>query len=197
MAMKTHPHKVQIPRKAVFLDRDGTLIEDADYLRRTEDIRWVPGVPAALRALQDLGYALVVVSNQSGIARGYFGWSELRAIETTLCDELALAGVHVDGWYYCPHLPEVDGPCACRKPGNGLMEQAIAELGLSRAESFMVGDSLRDVEAGAKSGLRGILVETGKAIPPDKVPQGVEVYPDLPSWVSKFTGKLTTCKLAP
>lgn len=180
--------KVQIPRVAVFLDRDGTLIDDADYLRRVEDIRWVPGVPRALKTLQDMGFALVVVSNQSGIARGYFGWPELRAVESAMRQELELAGVRVEGWYYCPHLPEVDGPCTCRKPGNGMIEQAIGDLGLERVGSYMVGDTLRDVEAGAKSGLQGVLVATGKPIPAGQVPTGTQVYADLPSFVNALAG---------
>ena len=178
-----HLDKVKIARPAVFLDRDGTLIEDADYLRRVEDIRWVPGVPDALLALQRKGYALVVISNQSGIARGYFGWDELRSIEQAMESVLQASGVKVDGWYYCPHLPEVDGPCACRKPGNGMLEQAIEELGLDREGSWMVGDSLRDAEAGLKSHLKSALVATGKPIAREKIPDGVEVYEDLPACV--------------
>ena len=168
--------------KTVFLDRDGTLIEDAHYLRQVQEIRWIPGVPEALRALQNHGYHLVVVSNQSGIARGYFDWADLQAVQNAMDEHLKSYGVHIAGWYYCPHLPEVDGPCLCRKPSNGLLEQAIADLGLAREGSWMVGDSLRDVEAGLKSGIPGVLVQTGKKVDPKTIPPSVRVYPDFPTF---------------
>ena len=181
--MDIHSHKVQNPLKTVFLDRDGTLIEDAHYLRQVQDVRGSPGVPEALLALQNHGYQLVVVSNQSCLARGYFNWTDLKAVQEAMEQYLETFGVHIAGWYYCPHLPEVDGPCLCRKPSNGLLEQAIAELGLAREGSWMVGDSLRDVEAGHKSGVSGVLVQTGKTIDPKTIPPSVRVYPDFPSFV--------------
>jgi len=182
--MNTHSHKVQIQRRAVFLDRDGTLIEEVGYLRRVEDIRWLSGVPDALRMLQDHGFALVVVSNQSGIARGLLTWSDLHAIEDAMRFDLERVGVSLAGWYYCPHLPEVDGPCACRKPANGLLERALDELDLVRAGSWMVGDSLRDAEAGARSGLRCALVDSGHPIPQELVPKNVPIYAGLMDFVN-------------
>ena len=184
LMLKTiHSHKVTKPRNAVFLDRDGTLINDADYLRRIQDIRWIPGVVESLQRLQDNGYALVVISNQSGIARGYFDVATLQQIESTMDNYLRSFGVTIDAWYYCPHHPDQDGPCECRKPGNALIEAAIADLGIRREGSWMVGDSMRDVQAGLRSGLRSALVRTGKPVDMAKVPAGVNVYRDFAEFV--------------
>lgn len=184
MLKTIHSHKVTKPRSAVFLDRDGTLIDDADYLRRLEDIRWIPGVVDSLKLLQERGYALVVISNQSGIARGYFNTDTLQQIEKAMDAYLLQFGVKIDAWYYCPHHPDQDGPCECRKPGNALIEAALADLGICREGSWMVGDSLRDVQAGLSSSLHAAFVCTGKPVDMAKVPAGVNVYRDFAEFVN-------------
>ncbi len=179
-------------RRAVFLDRDGTLNEDKGYVHRKEDWRWLPGVPETLKRLHAMGYLLVVVSNQSGIARGMYSLDELRALEAWVSADLAARGACIDAWYYCPHLPEITGPCTCRKPKSGLLLQAARDLHIDLARSWMVGDKVRDVQAGLAAGTSCILLrptanlegtvdkETSKKTD-ETVPDGVIVVPHLPA----------------
>lgn len=148
-------------RPAVFLDRDGTLIEDPGYLGEPDGVVLIPGVPEALRRLREAGFALVVVSNQAGVARGLFSEEDVRAVNDRLQALLASEGAAVDAWYWCPHHQEFGGPCACRKPGTELLERAARDLGLNLGASWMVGDHPTDVQAGQRAGGRGILVLTG------------------------------------
>ena len=151
---------------AVFLDRDGTIIEEAGYLNRLDLIALFPGSAAALRSLQQGGYALVVVTNQGGVARGYFDERFVHDAHRTLDAMLRAEGVVVDAYYYCPHDPAgtVEGychVCECRKPAAGLVHKAAQDLGLDVARSFVVGDKWKDVELARNVGARGILVRTG------------------------------------
>ena len=149
-------------RPAVFLDRDGTILVEKEYLADPAQVELVDGAADGLRRLRDAGYALVVVTNQSGIARGLYGEREYRAVDDRMRELLADEGVAIDAAYHCPHHPEFSGPCDCRKPAAGMFEQAIRELGLDPARSWLVGDRLRDLEPGPKIGARGvILVRTG------------------------------------
>jgi histidinol-phosphate phosphatase family protein len=141
-------------RPALFLDRDGTLIEDVGYPRDPRDVRLLPGAAAALARLAAAGFALVIVSNQSGVGRGLFGRAEAEAVHAEVLRRFAAEGVSFDGAYYCYHAPE-DG-CGCRKPAPGLLLRAAADLGLDTGRSFMVGDKAIDVAAGAAAGCRGI-----------------------------------------
>lgn len=150
-------------RRAVFLDRDGTLNQDSGYVHRQEDWRWLPGVPAALARLKAAGFFLAVVSNQSGIARGLFGEAQLLALEGWVNARLALQGAAIDAWYHCPHLPEISGPCSCRKPAPGMLLRAAREWNLDLAGSWMVGDRLRDVRAGLAAGCRSIWLRAGRS----------------------------------
>lgn len=142
-------------RPAVFLDRDGTLIEDVGYPRDPEAVRLLAGAPEALAALRRAGFALVVVSNQSGIGRGLVSREEADAVHARFVAELRACGVELDDVRYCPHAPE-DG-CACRKPAAGLLLDSAHELGLDLGRSFMVGDKPADVEAGRTAGCRTVL----------------------------------------
>jgi len=160
-------------RPAIFLDRDGTLIVERDYLSDPEGVQLAPDAIGALRMLRRAGYALVVVTNQSGIARGLYGEADYHAVSTRLNEVLAQAGVPLDGVYYCPHLPDVTGPCSCRKPATGMYLQASAELGLDPSRSWFVGDKVTDVLPAVELEGRGILVLTGygkdavASIPPE------------------------------
>lgn len=136
-------------RRALFLDRDGTLIVDVGYPRDPDAVALVEGAADALRALQR-DWALVVVSNQSGIGRGMITEQQAAAVHERFVARFAAAGVQFAGFYYCPHAP--DAGCACRKPAPGLLRDATAELGLDLARSVMVGDKASDVEAGRASG---------------------------------------------
>ncbi|HZV06666.1 MAG TPA: HAD-IIIA family hydrolase [Gemmataceae bacterium] len=152
--------------KAVFLDKDGTLIEDIPYNVDPQKIRLVPQAGEALRALHENGYVLIVVSNQSGVARGLFPERALREVERSLRRQLAAFGVPLAGFYYCPHHPqgaveEYAVACRCRKPAPGMLHCAAADLGINLAESWMVGDILDDIEAGRRAGCRTVLIDNG------------------------------------
>lgn len=149
-----------ILRAAVFLDRDGTIIVDKHYLSDPAGVELEQGALAGLKALADMGYALVVVSNQSGIGRGRFTVSDAEAVNARIADMLAAEGVPVVGWYFCPHVGVDD--CACRKPRPGMVDRAVRELGLDPARSFVVGDKPSDVQLADVVGACGILVETGE-----------------------------------
>src|SRR5262245_61896553 len=169
-------------KPAIFLDRDGTLIEERGYLDRLELIEPFPWTSGALRRLRDAGYALVLVTNQAGVARGYFDEAFVQQAHRHLATLLAADGVVLDGYYYCPHHPEgtVTGykrTCRCRKPGPGMVEQAAADLGLDVGRSFVIGDKWLDVELAANAGAQGILVRTGYgAGTEDAPPAGVRVH---------------------
>jgi len=152
--------------KAVFLDKDGTLIEDVPYNVKPGLIRLLPGVGEALYALQEAGYELFIVSNQPGIARGYFTMDELGAAVHHLYDLLAGYNAYPSAFYYCPHSTEGNVPpfvraCRCRKPLPGLIQRAADDFGISLRDSWMIGDILHDVEAGKRAGCRTILIDNG------------------------------------
>lgn len=153
---------------AVFVDRDGTLIRELEQPpRRASDVEFVPGAPEALCTLGRAGFRIVMITNQSAFARGWLRFEEYVAVQRTIDAELARVGTRLDAVYFCPHHPSAGAApyrraCTCRKPGSGLLELAARELGLDLARSWMVGDALRDLDAGAGVGVRGILVATGK-----------------------------------
>jgi histidinol-phosphate phosphatase family protein len=143
-------------RPAVFLDRDGTLIHDRRYISRPEDVELIAGAAGALRALRDAGFAIVVVTNQSGIGRGYFELADYERVQRRMTELLGAEGATVDAAYLCPHAP--GDACECRKPGTLLFRRAAAELGLDPARSWAIGDRWRDLEPAIELGGRGVLV---------------------------------------
>lgn len=150
----------------MFLDRDGTLVEEVHYLRSIDQLRVYDWTPAALRRLRDAGYALVVVTNQAAVARGIIDEAFVQHTHEVLADRLAEGGIRFEAIYYCPHHPEgvVDAyrrVCECRKPNPGMLLRAASELHLDLAASFVVGDRWLDVELATRAGARGILVRTG------------------------------------
>ena len=153
--------------KACFLDRDGVIIEEENYLFDPDKVRLCKGVPEAIRKMREAGYKIVVVSNQSGIARGYFTESDLQAVEKRIDECLQEQDVFVDRWYYCFHHPKgctapYAIPCKCRKPEPGMLLQAAADMDLDLRQSVMIGDKTSDVEAGLRAGCRAAaLVRTG------------------------------------
>lgn len=152
--------------KAVFFDKDGTLVEDIAYNVDPELIRLAEGALDALRQLQNAGYKLIVVSNQSGVARGFFPEQALVPVERRLRAILSTAGVKLSGFYYCPHHPagvreEYAIECDCRKPKPGMLLRAAREHDIDLAASWMIGDILNDVQAGKSAGCKTILVNNG------------------------------------
>ena len=147
-------------RPAAFLDRDGTLIEDRRYLADPDGVALLPGAAAAVRALNEAGVPVVIVTNQSGIARGYFDEAAYERVAARVVERFAAAGARIDAAYHCPHHPSVGGPCDCRKPGRLLFERAAAEHALDPARSLFVGDRWRDVEPALAFGGMGVLVAT-------------------------------------
>jgi D-glycero-D-manno-heptose 1,7-bisphosphate phosphatase len=140
----------------VFLDRDGTLVRDSGYVHRVEDYELLPGVVPALRRLAAAGFGLAIVTNQSGIGRGRFGLAEYHAFERHLEADLARQGIHIAASFFCPHRP--DEGCACRKPAPGLLLRARDVLGAELGASFVIGNDLRDAEAGRAAGCRGAVL---------------------------------------
>jgi D-glycero-D-manno-heptose 1,7-bisphosphate phosphatase len=171
--------------RAVFLDRDGTINEEKEYLWRVEAFRFIPGAVDAIKLLKKSGYLVVVVTNQSGIGRGYYGEADLMLLHEHMERELQRHGTTVDACYFCPHHPQhgvghyaVD--CSCRKPLPGMLLQAAVELEIDLAASWMIGDKKADIDAGQAAGCRTILVRTGYGTAEAAaIPAGVPVVDDL------------------
>jgi len=147
--------------RAVFLDRDGTIARDVHYCRRAEDFELLHSVPQAIRLLNENGFKVVVITNQSGIARGYFSEETLRQIHEKMKNELAQHGAHVDAVYFCPHHP--DEGCECRKPKTALFLKATKELNIDLSHSFVVGDMQIDIDAGKALGCKTVLITAGSS----------------------------------
>ena len=161
-------------KPAAFIDRDGTVIVERCYLADPAGVELLPGAAAALRRLHDAGYALVLVTNQSGLARGLFSVAELLAVQDRLAVLLRAQGVVLDGVYYCPHHPDFGPACDCRKPATGMFRRAAADLRLDLRTSACIGDRINDVEPAAAFGGRGLLVLTG---------YGTEQAPGAAAWI--------------
>jgi D-glycero-D-manno-heptose 1,7-bisphosphate phosphatase len=158
--------------RAIFLDRDGTLVHPRHYPTRPADLHLYAGIGPALRLLQTAGFKLIMITNQSGLARGYFGEADLTRMHEYLASELAKLDVRLDGIYYCPHHPEgtvrdLAIECECRKPQPGMLFRAAAEHALELGRSWFVGDILDDIEAGRRAACRTVLVDLGTESPPD------------------------------
>jgi len=150
-------------RRAVFLDRDGSIVDDPSpgFLHEPGRVRLLPRAAEAIHRLNEAGWLVVTVSNQSGIARGLYDEAAFAAVQRRLGELLAAHGAHLDATYYCPHHLEITGPCECRKPGVKLFRDAQTALGIDLARSYWVGDRLSDVEPARTLGGRGLLVATG------------------------------------
>lgn len=146
-------------RRAVFLDRDGTIIEERGFLSDPEQVRLLPGAGAAIRAINNEGWLAIIVSNQSGVGRGFFAADALRRVQQHVERALSDEGGRIDDFLCCPHAPEDN--CACRKPNPGLLLAASRSHGIAMKDSWVVGDKASDVEAGRRAGCRTCLVLTG------------------------------------
>jgi D-glycero-D-manno-heptose 1,7-bisphosphate phosphatase len=150
-------------RPCVFIDRDGTLNVEKNYLHRYEDWEWIPGSVEMLRQLRDAGFLTIVVTNQAGVGRGYYDEAAIERLHTLVDKELRAAGSGIDAYYYCPHHPQYGEvrDCDCRKPAPGMLLKAQRQWNVALEHSWMVGDKLSDIKAGLAAGVRCILVRTG------------------------------------
>jgi D-glycero-D-manno-heptose 1,7-bisphosphate phosphatase len=188
---------------AVFLDRDGTIIEEVGYLDRPERVELYPWTIDAIRALNRAGIRVVVVTNQSGIARGFFTEHALGQVHRRISDALAAGGASIDAYYYCPHHPdgtiaEYAGACDCRKPARGLVDRAVAELGVDPHRSVTVGDRWLDVALAREIGAKGVLVRTGYgAIEEHRAPEGLTADSVVNNLVEAVSWILLNLPLSP
>ena len=154
-------------RPALFLDRDGVLNEDRGYVARWEDFRWIPGARETIAAFNRAGWLVIVVTNQSGVGRGYYTEAEMHALHARMAEELAGAGARIDAFYFAPHHPEAPSEAyrhpdpPDRKPNPGMILRALADWPIDRARSVLVGDKASDMQAAARAGLRGLLFPGG------------------------------------
>lgn len=180
-------------KRAVFLDRDGTINEEVGYLSDPAQVTLLPGAAEALARLRDAGFKLVVVTNQSGIARGYMSEADLAAVNESLARQLEGQGAGIDEYYFCPHHPEHGDKkdCDCRKPRPGMAKRAAREHGIDLGRSYFVGDKCSDVELGINAGGKSVLVLTGfgkeerrllegRGIRPDRIFDGL---PEAADWI--------------
>lgn len=154
---------------ACFFDRDGVLNIDKNYLYKIEDFEWQEDAMQAIKFLKEQGYFIAVVTNQSGIARGYYTERDMHALHDHMQCELGKIGVTIDAFYHCPHLPNAEVAayaleCDCRKPAPGMILRAIAEHGIDPTKSFMIGDKQRDIDAGNAAGVKGYLYKSGSLL---------------------------------
>lgn len=171
-------------KRAVFLDRDGTVNVEKEYLYQIQDFEFVPGAVDAIRILNEAGFFVVVVTNQSGVARGYYTEEDIELLHRHIASELEKSGARVDAWLYCPHHPDGRGsyalPCDCRKPMPGMLKEAARRFDIDLGDSVMIGDKLADVGAGMSAGCRTILVRTGYGADHEKlVSSATKVYDNL------------------
>jgi D-glycero-D-manno-heptose 1,7-bisphosphate phosphatase len=155
--------------QAILCDRDGTLIEDCHFLSHPDQIQWIPGVLDTLKQWKDLGVKIIVVTNQSGVARGYFDAVAVEAVHAKLLWDAEQVSVSIAGFYYCPHHPQGEVSryscaCDCRKPQPGMFLQAIRDHGLNPNQCWVIGDRLRDLEPGLQLGMKAFLVKTGSGL---------------------------------
>ena len=175
---------VRMHEKAVFLDRDGTIIVDKDYLSEASEVELIDGSIEALRKLQDAGYKLVVVSNQSGVARGKFSIDSVEQVNRHVSELFAKENIMIDAFYFCPHykkgsVAEFSVACQCRKPGIGMVEEAIHQLHIDPRKSYVVGDKLSDILLGKCIGSKSILVRTGYGVEEEKIINNSSVYTNV------------------
>lgn len=161
-------------KKAVFLDRDGTLIEEVDHLSSVDETRLYPYTLEALKLLASAGYSFVVVTNQSGIARGYFDANAVNAIHEKIKKEAEADGIHFDSFHFCPHMP--DAGCECRKPNTGMIRQALHANNYDLEQSWTIGDKELDIGLGRNAGARTVLVRTGYG---EAVEKEMTIKPDI------------------
>jgi D-glycero-D-manno-heptose 1,7-bisphosphate phosphatase len=167
---------------AVFFDRDGTLMEDAHYIKSPDQVKLLPGAAAAVKRINDAGTKAIVVTNQSGIDRGLFTVADYEAVKERFESLLGVQGARIDASYYCPHHPDHTGACSCRKPATKMFEDAMREFGLKPSNVAYIGDRWRDIAASRTLGGRGILISSPMTMGEDRdraSAEGVETAPSI------------------
>ena len=174
-------------RPAVFLDRDGTLAEEVGYLNHLSRFRMFPFAASAVRRLNEAGLPVIVITNQSGVGRGYFPESLVHQVHELMAQQLAATGAHVDAVYYCPHTSSDN--CACRKPKTGMLDRAAREHAIDLKRSFVVGDKHDDIELARNAGAQSILVRTGYG--EGELAWNGEKWPSQPAFVAQDLAEAT------
>lgn len=185
-------------RPAAFLDRDGTIIRDAAYVRDPADVELLPGAADAIRTLNERGVPVIVVTNQSGIARGLLDHDDYELVRKRLDAMLEEHGARIDATYMCPHYPDITGPCECRKPGLALYQKAIEEHGIDASRSLFTGDRCRDVIPASAFGGTGILLDVESTPSADRdlaVRESVAMASSLAEAVERFLAMLSTAAI--
>ncbi len=190
---------MQSVRRAVILDRDGTLNEEVGYLHRIEDVVWVPGAIEAVRRLNEAGLLVIVATNQAGVARGYYPEEDVGTVHQYMQLELLTAGARIDAFYYSPYHPfgsveKYRADSSCRKPGTGMLERAMQEWEFDPALSFMVGDKNSDIEAGRAMGMTTVLVRTGYGREAEPDTEADYVEDDLSAAVDRILSLCSTTR---
>ena len=170
--------------KAIFLDRDGTINIDKHYMYKIEDFEFVEGAEKGLKMLYDMGYKLIVVTNQGGIGRGYYTEEDLEKLNSYMEKRLLESGVKIEKCYFCPHHAEhgigkYKADCSCRKPKPGMLIEGMKEFDIDPKKSYMIGDKMSDAEAGINAGVKPIIVKTGKDITEEIEKSGIEIYSSI------------------
>jgi histidinol-phosphate phosphatase family protein len=176
---------------AVFLDRDGTIMEDAHYIKSPDQVRLIPGAAAAVKRINDANVLAIVITNQSGLARGIFKPEDYEAVRLHFESLLEREGAHIDASYFCPHHPSITGPCDCRKPGTKMFEDAVRDFHLNAANVAYIGDRWRDVVASKTLGGRGIMISSHMTKDEDRRKareDKIETAPDLAAAVEMLFG---------
>lgn len=144
--------------KAIFLDRDGTINIDKGYVHTIEDFEFIEGMPEFIKEHNDKGYKIIVITNQAGIARGYYTKEDVDKLHQYINEKLAQIGAHIDAFYICPHHPKFTGECNCRKPKTGMVEQAIKDFNIDVKQSILYGDKPWDIECGKRCGIKSFYI---------------------------------------
>jgi len=193
MIFTHHSQRSKVPVPAVFLDRDGTVNVEKNYLHKSSDWQWIEGVPNAIKQLKDAGYMVVVISNQAGIARGMYTADDVKILHKFVNSDLQKIDTKIDGFYFCSHHPDFDDkqPCECRKPSPKMIFHAAESLNIDLEKSWMIGDKIIDIQAGTAAKVATILVRTGYGDQEEKLlDKGALMSDDLPAAIQIIFSKM-------